>query len=61
VLAGTRARDKELAGAFMDWLVSGDGGQKVIGTFAVNGVVLHSKAPEGVSGFERWEGEKREL
>ena len=58
VLVGARARDKDVAEAFVEWLISSDGGQTVIDTYAVDGVVLHSKAPEGVSGFERWDYEK---
>jgi ABC-type tungstate transport system permease subunit len=57
VLVGTRARDVGIANAFVDWLVSPGGGQKVIAEFAVNDVVLHSPAPHGVSGFEQWEQE----
>ena len=52
VLVGTRAGDKAIAEKFVDWLVSPDEGQKVVGEYAVNGIVLHSRAPEGLSGFE---------
>ncbi len=55
VLVGARARDTEIAEAFVDWLVSSEGGQKVVGEFAMNGTVLHSRVPGGVSGFEHWE------
>jgi ABC-type tungstate transport system permease subunit len=55
VLVGTRARDLDIANLFVDWLVSREGGQKVIADFAVNDVVLHSPAPQGISGFEQWE------
>ena len=46
VLVGTHGRNKELANTFADWMVRDDGGQKVVESFAVNGVVLYSKAPK---------------
>jgi ABC-type tungstate transport system permease subunit len=46
VLVGTKARDMEIAIAFVDWLTDKDHGQRVIGKQAVDGVVLHSPAPE---------------
>lgn len=34
-----------MANAFADWMVRDDGGQAVVEKFAVNGVVLYTKAP----------------
>jgi len=44
-LVGTRGRNWETANAFADWLARKDGGQQVVGQFAVNGVVLYMEAP----------------
>ena len=54
VLVGARARDKPLAERFVDWLISSEGGQKVVGEFAVGDVVLHSRAPGDTDGFKHW-------
>ena len=54
VLVGTRARDKDLARAFAQWM--GDrangGGQDFIKGFKRNGLLLHAPAPEGVDPLE---------
>ena len=42
---GTYGENKDMADAFAEWMVRPDGGQKVVGEFAVNGVVLYTKAP----------------
>ena len=39
-----------MAEEFADWLVRDDGGQAVVGHFAVNGVVLYAKAPPDILG-----------
>ena len=45
VLVGAYGENKAMADAFAEWIVRPDGGQKVVGGFAVNGVVLYTKAP----------------
>ena len=45
VLVGTHGKYKDVANAFADWMARDDGGQAVVEKFAVNGVVLYSKAP----------------
>ncbi|KAG6843824.1 hypothetical protein H0H87_012883 [Tephrocybe sp. NHM501043] len=47
VLLGSKAdsANKEIWTAFMEWVVSADGGQKVIREFKKNGQVLYSEAP----------------
>lgn len=44
VLVGTHGENKAMADAFAEWIARPDGGQKVVGEFAVNGVVLYTKA-----------------
>ena len=44
-LVGAYGENKAMADAFAEWIVRPDGGQKVVGEFAVNGVVLYTKAP----------------
>lgn len=39
------ADGKYMANAFVDWLISENGGQEVVRTFAKGGVVLYSVAP----------------
>lgn len=50
-LVGAYSNNKDVSNAFVDWLASPEGGQKVIRTFAVNGHVLYSPVPEGVDPF----------
>ena len=45
VLVGACGENKAKADAFAEWIARPDGGQKVVGEFAVNGVVLYTKAP----------------
>jgi len=47
VLLGAKADPaaKEVSQAFMKWVVSADGGQKVIANFQKNGQILYSQAP----------------
>ncbi|WEW57262.1 hypothetical protein PRK78_002727 [Emydomyces testavorans] len=45
LLVGTRAKNKDVAKAFAKWLVSKDGGQKVIKEFEKDGQQLYSPAP----------------
>ena len=42
---GAFGENKAMADAFADWIARPEGGQKVVSTFAVNGVVLYTKAP----------------
>ena len=44
-LVGAYGENKAMADAFADWIARSEGGQKVVGTFAANGVVLYTKAP----------------
>jgi len=52
-LVGAFGKNKDLSNAFVDWLGSPDGGQKVVETFAINGRVMHSPAPEGIDPLGR--------
>lgn len=45
LLVGKKAQNPKMAQAFADWVVSAQGGQKVISAFTKNGQVLYSKAP----------------
>jgi ABC-type tungstate transport system permease subunit len=45
ILVGKNGKNKEMAERFREWMVSREGGQEVIRTFAVNGVVLYSMVP----------------
>lgn len=47
VLLGAKAdvEHLDLCRSFLDWVVSTDGGQKVIEEFKKNGEVLYTKAP----------------
>jgi len=47
-LAGTLAENRQEADAFLDWLQSNEGGQKIIREFAVNGTVLFSCVVDGM-------------
>lgn len=44
-LVCTRGGNKEIANEFVDWLIDADGGQAIVGAFAVNDVILYSMAP----------------
>jgi ABC-type Fe3+ transport system substrate-binding protein len=46
-LVSKEADNKEMANAFVDWLMSEDGGQEIARTFTKNGVILYSRAPPG--------------
>ncbi|KAK5047420.1 hypothetical protein LTR84_006516 [Exophiala bonariae] len=45
LLVGAKARNPTVAQSFADWLVSPQGGQKVVGEFEKNGEILYSPAP----------------
>ncbi|KAK2738180.1 hypothetical protein FQN57_007155 [Myotisia sp. PD_48] len=49
LLIGARATNKQKARLFADWLVSPDGGQKVIVNFKKNGEQLYSPAPSSTN------------
>ena len=44
-LVGSSGRHKDMANTFADWISSAEGGQKVIDSFAINDVVLYTRAP----------------
>ena len=53
VLIGMYGKNKPMANAFADWMVRDDGGQRIVESFAVNDVVLYTKAPvekQGLNG-----------
>lgn len=45
-LLGARARDMDLARAFMEWLIAPTGGQAVVAQFERNGYHIYSPAPQ---------------
>lgn len=45
ILVGKYGKFKEMGERFREWMISRDGGQEVINTFAVNGVVLCTMVP----------------
>lgn len=45
-LVGAYGENKAMADTFAEWMARPDGGQKVVGEFAVNGVVLYTKVIE---------------
>lgn len=45
-LISTNAKNKSLANKFLDWLITDDGGQKIVGEFAPYGEVLYTRAPK---------------
>lgn len=47
-LVGAYGENKAMADSFAEWIARSDGGQKVVGEFAVNGVVLYTKAPQDI-------------
>lgn len=52
-LVGTLTENREEADAFVEWLQSDEGGQRVVGNFAVHGTVLHSRVIKGVDPLSR--------
>lgn len=51
-LVGAYGKNKAMADAFAEWIARPEGGQKVVGGFEVNGVVLYTRAPREIpSGF----------
>lgn len=48
VLVGRNGKNKDMANAFADWMIKDEGGQKIVSEFAVNGVVLYTKAPKDI-------------
>ena len=47
-LVGAYGGNKAMADAFAEWIARADGGQKVVGEFAVNGVVLYTRVPQEI-------------
>lgn len=47
-LVGTMAKNRQQADAFLEWLQSDNGGQKIIAEFAVHGTVLYSRVVGGI-------------
>lgn len=45
LLVGTKAKNPKVAQSFADWVVSSQGGQKVVREFEKNGEILYSAAP----------------
>lgn len=45
-LISTKAKNKPLANKFLDWLIADNGGQEIVGKFALNGEVLYTRAPK---------------
>ena len=45
VLEGAYGENNAIADAFAEWIARPDGGQKVVGEFAANGVVLYTSGP----------------
>ena len=46
-LVGTHGRNKDVANAFATWMISDEGGQKVVSEFkSANGVLLYTRAPK---------------
>ena len=43
---GAFGENKVMAHTFAEWIARQDGGQKVVGEFAVKGAVLYTKAPQ---------------
>jgi ABC-type tungstate transport system permease subunit len=48
--------NKDMATAFVDWLIDAEGGQKTVRDFAVNGQILYTIAPHGVDPLGRARG-----
>lgn len=48
-LVGAYGENKAMVDAFAEWIARQDGGQKVVGEFAVNGVVLYTRAPQQIT------------
>lgn len=50
LLIGSRVAEgsEDVVRRWAEWLVRGDGGQRVVATFALGGAVLHARAPNGV-------------
>jgi len=55
-LVGAYGTNKEMATAFVDWLIEAEGGQKTIRDFAVNSEVLYTIAPPDVDPLARARG-----
>ena len=45
-LVGTHGRNKDVANAFADWMITDEGGQKIVSEFAAKGVLLYTRAPK---------------
>lgn len=45
-LVGTHGRNRDVANAFADWMITDEGGQKIVSEFGVNGVLLYTRAPK---------------
>ncbi|KAK5675039.1 hypothetical protein LTS12_029583, partial [Elasticomyces elasticus] len=56
VLVGTKAKNKQTANEFADWIIREDGGQRVVKSFKNDGHVLYSPIPVGVDPLGRVKG-----
>lgn len=54
LLVGKRVAEgcEDVVEKWVEWLVSDEGGQRVVSQFAVDGMVLHGRAPKGVDPLE---------
>lgn len=55
-LVSAYGANKNMATAFVDWIIEAEGGQKTIRDFAVNGQTLYTIAPPGVDPLARARG-----
>ena len=55
-LVSAYGTNKDMATAFVDWVIEAEGGQKTIRDFAVNGQILYTIAPPGVDPLARARG-----
>ena len=53
-LVGAYGENKAMADTFAEWMARPDGGQKVVGEFAVNGIVLYTKVLEDCGSWCRY-------
>ncbi|KAM0802258.1 putative extracellular tungstate binding protein [Usnea florida] len=56
LLVGTEAENKVMANKFADWMIKGEGGQKVVREFQKNGIDLYTTAPMKVDPLGRVKG-----
>lgn len=55
-MVGTKAKNKQTANEFADWIIREDGGQRVVKSFKNDGHVLYSPIPVGVDPLGRVKG-----